>query len=75
MEWTVVTVIVVLIGLVGALIKPFIKLNTTLTENTMAIKAHTKTMERYECENKNEHKEIWQELDKHDERITKVEYR
>lgn len=73
-EWGVVLVIVTLLGLIGAFVKPLIKWNTSLTENTMATKALTKTMEKYEADNAAEHKEIWDELDKQDERITKIEH-
>ena len=73
MEWTVVTVIVVLIGLVGALIKPLIKWNTSLTENTMALRAQTETIRANETRNKEEHGEIWCELDEHDKRISCIE--
>lgn len=73
MEWTVVTVIVVLIGLVGALIKPLIKWNTSLTENTMALRAQTETIKSNETRNEKEHGEIWTELDEHDKRISCIE--
>lgn len=75
MEWTVVSVLVVIIGLVGAFVKPLIKWNTNLVENTMAIRGLTDTMKKNESDNKQEHCEIWDELDKHDERITKIEQR
>ncbi len=38
MEWEVVTVIVVLVGLIAALIKPVVKWSNSLTENTAAIR-------------------------------------
>ena len=37
MEWTVVTALVVLVGLLGAIIKPIISLNTTITKLTAAV--------------------------------------
>ena len=43
-EWTVVTVIAVLAGLLGAIIKPIIRLNTTLTKLTESVNALEKNI-------------------------------
>lgn len=72
-EWGVVGVLVVLVGLVAALVKPLIQWNTSLTKNTMALTALTETIKSNETRNKEEHGEIWCELDKHDERISHIE--
>lgn len=72
-EWTVVGVLVVLVGLISAFVKPLIKWNTSLTENTMAIKGLTDTIRNNEKTNEKAHCEIWDELDKHDGRITELE--
>ena len=74
-EWGVVGVLVVLVGLVAALIKPLIKWNTSLTENTMALRAQTETIKANETRNEKEHSEIWDELDEHDKRISNIEKR
>lgn len=73
-EWGVVGVLVVLVGLFGALIKPIVKLTNTVALNTFATESLTKTMIANESRNKEEHGEIWTELDKHDERISKLEH-
>ena len=73
-EWGVVGVLVVLIGLVGVLVKPLIKWNVSLTENTMATKALTETIKDNETRNEKEHGEIWTELDEHDKRISCIEH-
>ena len=73
-EWGVVGVLVVLIGLVGVLVKPLIKWNVSLTENTMATKALTETIKDNETRNEKEHGEIWEELDEHDKRISCIEH-
>ena len=52
--------LVVLIGLVGLLVKPLIKWNVSLTENTMATKALTETIKDNETRNEKEHGEIWE---------------
>lgn len=72
-EWGVVGVLVVLVGLVAALVKPLIKWNTSLTENTMALRAQTETIKANETRNEKEHSEIWDELDEHDKRISNIE--
>ena len=74
-EWGVVGVLVVLVGLVAALVKPLIKWNTSLTENTMALRAQTETIKANETRNEKEHSEIWDELDEHDKRISNIEKR
>ena len=73
-EWGVVGVLVVLIGLVGVLVKPLIKWNVSLTENTMATKALTETIKDNETRNEKEHGELWEELDEHDKRISCIEH-
>ena len=74
-EWGVVGVLVVLVGLVATLVKPLIKWNTSLTENTMATMALTETIKANETRNEKEHSEIWDELDEHDKRISNIEKR
>ena len=73
-EWGVVGVLVVLIGLVATLVKPLIKWNVSLAENTLATKALTKTIKDNETRNEKEHVEIWTELDEHDKRISCIEH-
>ena len=63
-EWAVVGVIVVLIGLIGAVVKPLIKWNTSLTENTVAIKDLTDSIKGNEKSNAEEHIAIWEEVEK-----------
>lgn len=72
-EWGVVGVLAVLIGLVGVLVKPLIKWNTSLTENTQATLALTETIKGNEARNEKEHSEIWVELKEHDGRISSIE--
>ena len=72
-EWGVVGVLVVLVGLVISLVKPLIKWNTSLTENTMALKAQTETIKANETRNEKEHCEIWNEIGEHDKRISGIE--
>ena len=72
-EWAVVGVIVVLVGLVGAFVKPLLAWNTNLTENTMAIKGLTDSIKGNEKSNADEHIAMWDELEKHCDVIGKHE--
>ena len=69
MEWTIVGVLVVLVGLIAAVTKPLLAWNTNLTENTMAIKALTDSIKGNEKSNAEEHVAIWDEMEKHGEKI------
>lgn len=80
MEWTVVGVLVVLIGLIVSIVRPLLKWNTCLTENTMAIKGLTDSIKGNEQINTEEHNELWivcdkqgEKLNEHDTRITVLE--
>ncbi len=64
MEWTMVGVIVVLIGLIAAVVKPMLAWNTSLTENTVAIKDLTDSIKGNEKSNAEEHIAIWEEVEK-----------
>ena len=71
MEWTIVGVVVVLVGLVGAFAKPLLSWNTNLTENTMAIRGLTDSIKGNEKSNAEEHIAIWDAVEKHDEKLNK----
>lgn len=66
MEWTIVTVIVVLVGLVVTIVKPLINYNKSTVENTCAINNLTEVMK----DNKAEHSKLWDKLGEHDEKIS-----
>lgn len=80
MEWTIVTVIVVLIGLVAAIVKPLIKLNTTLTKLTYTVDTLEKSTSGFLKNNSDAHKRLWDHSDEqdtiledHEKRIFKME--
>lgn len=69
MEWTVVGVLVVLVGLIISVLTPAIKLNTSVTKlGTLVdqLNAQLKDMER---NNKEAHQRIWGALDEHKETL------
>jgi len=81
-EWTVVTVIVVLSGLVISFVRPLISLNSTLTRLTEAVKVLEKELVSISGKNSEAHARIWKKeqeqdtaLQDHEKRISKMEQR
>ena len=75
MEWTIVTVIVVLIGLGVSICTPIIKLNTTIVKLMSSLDALSKTMESFDSKNTESHRRIWDHETKQDEVLTDHENR
>ena len=69
MEWTVVTVIIALVGLFAVVIPPITKLTKSMTELTMGIKELTEDLTKLESGNKDAHRRIWEHETKQDETI------
>lgn len=81
-EWTVVTVIVVLSGLVISFVKPLITLCGTLTRLTDAVGALEKELDSISGKNREAHTKLWKKeeeqdliLQDHALRIAKIEER
>lgn len=80
MEWTVVTVIISLVGLLIAIITPIIKLNSTITKLTTQVDSFIKGLEEFKLrytnqltEFKNTHDDLYDKVDDHEHRITVLE--
>lgn len=80
MEWTVVTVLVVVIGLVVTILTPAIKLNTSVTKLATLVDSLNNKISTTETNNAEAHRRIWNELDdqkdtlnQHETRITVLE--
>ena len=69
MEWTVVTVIIALVGLFAVVIPPITKLTKSMTELTMSIKELTNDFQKLESGNKDAHRRLWEHETKQDETI------
>jgi hypothetical protein len=65
-EWTVVTVIVTLLGIGAAVIKPLISLNTTITRLTAIVNELEKSVSGLSQKNGEAHGRIWAKLGEHD---------
>lgn len=74
-EWTVVTVIVVLVGLVTAAVKPLISLSGTITRLTEAVKVLEKDLGGITAKNSEAHAKLWQKAGEHDELLRDHEFR
>lgn len=80
MEWTVVTVLIALVGLGAAVMRPMISLNSTIVKLTGAVEALQKNIEELTSRNSKSHDRIFLALDGHGEilqdhekRITLIE--
>jgi len=81
-EWTVVTVVIALVGLVVAVLTPAIKLNTSVTKLSTVVDTLTDQLKGMELANNTEHDKLTKRLDSqgetindHETRITVLERR
>ena len=80
MEWQVVGVIVVLVGLVGSIIGPVIKLNSSITRLTVTMERLVKDVDVIKENSHDAHQRLWEKNDEqdkiindHESRITSLE--
>lgn len=74
-EWTVVGVVVVLVGLIGSVSSPLIKLNSNITKLTVAVDNFQRALDKLEGENRESHKNFYNRLDCHDKELAQHEQR
>ena len=65
MEWTVVVVLVALVGLVISVLTPAIKLNTSVTRLSTLVDSLNNKLSTMENNNSEAHRRLWSELDEH----------
>ena len=82
MEWATVTVIISLVGLGGAIIKPIVSLTRSITELTIQVKGLRTDMDKQTEHNREIHKRLWGHngeqdgrLDDHERRIAAMEHK
>lgn len=68
-EWSVVVVIIALIGLIASVAKPIITLNTSIVKLTERVSVTTKALDDLTDHNIEAHKRMWNRIDEHDDRI------
>lgn len=80
MEWTVVVVLIALVGLIISVLTPAIKLNTSVTKLSTLVDSLDGKLSSMESNNTEAHRRIWHELDAqkdliggHETRITVLE--
>lgn len=73
MEWTVVGVIVVIVGLVTAIVKPIITLVQNITKLTVIVERLDSHFIQLDGDNNDEHGEMWGKIDDHERRIFVLE--
>jgi len=74
-EWTVVTAIVVLAGLIVTVAKPLLSLNSTIISLTDAVKVLEKNLDAISGKNSQQHEKLWQREDEQDEKLRDHEMR
>ena len=81
-EYSVILVLVTLIGLFMTVGKPILNLNTNIVELNEAVKGLKKTVEKLERKQEDDNRRVWERLDmgekkmdNHETRITKLEDR
>ena len=79
MEWTVVTALVVIAGLVAAIAKPIVTFTRAFSETTATLTASMNELkhsfDRFSAENKESHGRIYDRLDEHDAQLGEHERR
>ena len=75
MEWTVVTVIVVLIGLIAAVAKPIVNLNSTITKLDTTLDIFLKRYDKDCGDNEKEHTALWDRCDEQGKNIGDLDTR
>lgn len=74
-EWTVVTVIIALVGLVAAVVKPVISLNSSITRLTAAVSSLETDIEGFAAKNNDAHVRLWKKNTTQDEKLHNHETR
>ena len=75
MEWTTVTVIIALVGLVAALANPLTRLTRSITTLTVVVDRLQADMEEQREHGRQSHQRIWEHNEKQDERLDNHEGR
>jgi hypothetical protein len=69
LEWEIVGVIVVLVGLVTAIVGPVLKLNSSITALTVTVKGFNEKLNKAEEKNSEGHGRLWAKNDEQDIRL------
>ena len=82
MEWTTVTVIIALVGLGAAVIKPIVSLTQSITKLTVVVERLERELDEQSEHSRESHKSLWDHneeqdnrLDDHERRIHDMEHK
>jgi hypothetical protein len=74
-EWTIVTVIATLVGLLVTVVRPLMDLNATITRLTEVVNTLEKNISGLSAKNSESHGRIWEKVGEHDEMLNRHETR
>ena len=74
MDWTVIAGVAALVGLIGGIVAPMLKLNTSITQLTVVVNGLAKGFEKLTDKNECAHEKINEKLDDHETRISIIEH-
>lgn len=74
-EWTIVTVIATLVGLLATVVRPLMDLNATITRLTEVVNTLEKNISGMSAKNSESHGRIWEKCGEHDELLNRHETR
>ena len=74
MDWTVIAGVAALVGLIGGIVGPMLKLNTSITQLTVVVNGLAKGFEKLTDKNDCAHEKINEKLDDHETRISIIEH-
>ena len=74
MDWTIIAGVAALVGLIGGIVAPMLKLNTSITELTVVVKGLSKGFDKLTDRNDRDHEKINEKLDDHETRISIIEH-
>ena len=74
-EWTIVTVIATLVGLLATVVRPLMDLNTTITRLTEVVNTLEKNISGMSAKNSESHGRLWEKCGEHDELLNRHETR
>ena len=74
MDWTVIAGVAALVGLIGGIVAPMLKLNTSITQLTVVVNGLAKNFEKLTDKNDCAHEKINDKLEDHETRITLIEH-
>ena len=82
MEWTTITVIIALVGLGAAVIKPIVSLTQSITKLTVVVERLERELDEQSEHSRESHKRLWDHneeqdnrLDDHERRIHDIEHK